>query len=61
MNLLEAEKMWLKVDALRAERDELRSVLEQCLRRLETLNTGGPSEPDPTVVRVREVLAKGKA
>lgn len=43
---------------LKAERDKLRSVLEQCLRRLDKLNEGGPDEPDPTVTMVRAVLKR---
>lgn len=43
---------------LKSERNELRSCLEQCLRRLDKLNEGGPEEPDPTTVMVREVLKR---
>lgn len=53
-----AAELGAKVVSLEAERTELRSALEQCLRRLDKLNEGGPDEADPTVVRVREVLAK---
>lgn len=47
--------------ALKRERDELRLALEQCLRRLDTLNTGGMDEPDPTVTMVRALLKRTKA
>ena len=36
----------------------LREALAQCVRRLDTLNTGGPDEPDPTVVKARALLSK---
>lgn len=45
---------------LKADRADLLEALEQCVRRLDKLNTGGPSEPDPTVVKARAAIAKAQ-
>lgn len=53
-------RLLAEIAQLKAERDDLLEALEQCVRRLDKLNTGGPSEPDPTVVKARAAITKAK-